>query len=148
MAIVNQILLDKPEKSFARQEMLSLFYLDQIKAVSIMDFMARLYELRENTNMKQIELAELVSLKSGAISKYEKGVAQPCMETIIRFAEIFHVSVDYLLGVSSIPNPYTVEQFSPQETDIILRYRRLSRENQIRIDERINTMLDQTQNML
>ena len=110
-----------------------------------MDFKARLYELRENANMKQTELAELVSLKSGAISKYERGAVQPGMDTIIRFAEIFKVSVDYLLGVSSIPNPYTVEQFSPHETDIILRFRRLSRENQIRIDERINTMLDQTQ---
>ena len=107
-----------------------------------MDFKARLYELRENANMKQTDLAAQVSLKSGAISKYEKGVAQPSMETIIRFAEIFHVSVDYLLGVSSIPNPYTAEKFTPKETDIILRFRQLSRENQIRIDERINTMLD------
>ena len=64
------------------------------------------------------------------------------METIIKFAEIFNVSVDYLLGVSNIPNPYSVEQFSPKETDVILRFRRLSKENQIRIDERINTMLD------
>ena len=107
-----------------------------------MDFKAKLYELRENANMKQTELAEQVSLKSSAISKYEKGVAQPSMETIVKFAEIFKVSVDYLLGVSSIKNPYTAEQFSPREADIILRFRRLSKENQIRIDERINTMLD------
>ena len=120
-------------------------YLKQIMVVSCMDFKGRLYELRENANMKQTELAALVSLKSGAISKYEKAVAQPNLDTIIKFAEIFQVSVDYLLGISSIPNPYTVEQFSPHETDIILRFRRLSKENQIRIDERINTMLDQMQ---
>ena len=107
-----------------------------------MDFKARLLELRENANMKQTDLAAQVSLKSGAISKYEKGVSQPSMETIIKFAEIFNVSIDYLLGVSSIPNPYTTEKFSPKEADIILRFRRLSKENQIRIDERINTMLD------
>ena len=107
-----------------------------------MGFKERLYELRENANMKQIDLAAQVSLKSGAISKYEKGVAQPSMDTIIRFAEIFHVSVDYLLGVSSISNPYTTENFTPKETDLILRFRKLSKENQIRIDERINTMLD------
>ena len=107
-----------------------------------MDFKTRLNALREDADMKQIDLAKQVSLKSGAISKYEKGVSQPNMETIIRFAEIFHVSVDYPLGMSNIPNPYAVEKFTPRETDLILRFRQLSRENQIRIDERVNTMLD------
>lgn len=107
-----------------------------------MDFMKRLYELREKANLKQTELAEKVELKSGAISKYEKGLTQPNMDTLIKFAELFHVSTDYLLGISSIPNPYTTENFTPKEVDIILRFRRLSKENQIRIDERINTMLD------
>ena len=107
-----------------------------------MNFKTRLYELREAANLKQIELAEQVSLKSGAISKYEKGVSQPSMDTIIKFSEIFNVSVDYLLGVSSIPNPYTLEKFTPKEADIITRFRRLSKESQIRIDERINAYLD------
>lgn len=110
--------------------------------VFYMDFMKRLYELRENANLKQTELAEKVGLKSSAISKYEKGLTHPNMDTLIRFAELFGVSVDYLLGISGIPNPYTTENFTPKETDIILRFRRLSKENQIRIDERINTMLD------
>lgn len=107
-----------------------------------MDFAKRLYELRENANLKQTELAEKVALKSSAISKYEKGLTQPSMDTLIKFAKLFHVSTDYLLGISSIPNPYTTENFTPKEADIILRFRRLSKENQIRIDERINTMLD------
>ena len=107
-----------------------------------MDFKKRLYELRENAGMKQTELAARVSLKSAAISKYERGLALPNIETVIMFAEIFGVSVDYLLGVSSIPNPYTAEKFTPKEVDIIMRFRQLQKENQIRIDERINTMLD------
>ena len=107
-----------------------------------MDFAKRLYELRETANLKQTELAEKVALRSSAISKYEKGLTQPSMDTLIKFAELFHVSTDYLLGISSIPNPYTTENFTPKEADIILRFRRLSKENQIRIDERINTRLD------
>lgn len=110
--------------------------------VSYMDFKTRLAELRDNADLKQTELAEKVSLKSSAISKYEKGLTQPSMDTLIRFAELFNVSVDYLLGLSSIPNPYTTENFTPKEADIILRFRRLAKEDQIRIDERINTMLD------
>ena len=107
-----------------------------------MDFKTRLNALREDADMRQVDLAKQVSLQAGSISKYEIGTAQPSIETIIRFAEIFNVSVDYLLGVSSIPNPYTVEKLAPREIDLILRFRRLSKEGQIRIDERINTMLD------
>ena len=117
-------------------------YLNGNRMVSYMDFKIRLAELRDNADLKQTELAEKVSLKSSAISKYEKGLTQPSMDTLIRFAEIFNVSVDYLLGLSSIPNPYTTENFTPKEVDIILRFRRLTKVNQIRIDERINTMLD------
>ena len=117
-------------------------YLNGNRMVSYMDFAKRLYELRETANLKQTELAEKVALRSSAISKYEKGLTQPSMDTLIKFAELFHVSTDYLLGISSIPNPYTTENFTPKEADIILRFRRLSKENQIRIDERINTMLD------
>lgn len=113
--------------------------------VSDMDFAKRLYELRESANLKQTELAEKVALKSSAISKYEKGLTQPSMETLIKFAELFHVSTDYLLGLSSVLNPYTTENFTPKETDIISKFRRLSKEDQIRIDERINTMLEHQQ---
>ena len=122
--------------------MLSFVYPEKRIVVAYMDFKTRLYQLRESANMKQTVLAAQVSLKSSAISKYEKGIAQPSMETIVKFAEIFNVSVDYLLGVSSISNPYSIEHVSPKEADIILRFRRLTKENQIRIDERINTLLD------
>ena len=110
-----------------------------------MDLKTRLYELREKANLKQTDLGSKISLKSSAISKYEKGAAQPSLETIIMLANIFQVSVDYLLGISSIPNPYSAENFTPNESDIILRFRQLSKENQIRIDERINTMLIRSQ---
>ena len=111
-----------------------------------MDFKARLYELRENADLKQTELAKKVSLKSSAISKYEKGLTQPSMGMLIKFAEIFNVSIDYLLGLSSIKNPYTAEKFTPKEADVILRFRRLTKENQIRVDERISAMLDGQKN--
>ncbi len=108
-----------------------------------MDFKTRLLELREETNLKQYELAEKLNLKPGAISKYEKGLTQPTLQTIIRIAEIFGVSVDYLLGVSSIKNPYTAEKILPKEVEIINKYRKLSAENKIRIDERLSIMADE-----
>ncbi|MPN48655.1 hypothetical protein SDC9_196266 [bioreactor metagenome] len=109
---------------------------------SEMDFATRLYELRENANLKQIELAQKINLKSSAISKYEKGLTQPNIETLIKLSEIFSVSVDYLIGISDIPNPYTAENYTPKEANIIQKYRKLTKENQIRIDERISAIID------
>lgn len=107
-----------------------------------MEFKTRIYDLREDADMSQKELAEALSLKSSAISKYEKGLTQPTLATLIKIAEVFRVSVDYLLGLSSVKNPYSPEQFTPKEAEIILKYRKLTKENQIRVDERIGAMID------
>jgi transcriptional regulator with XRE-family HTH domain len=107
-----------------------------------MDFISRLKELREDADMKQTDLAGKLNIKPSAISKYENNHTQPNYLTIIKIADVFNVSVDYLLGVSSVKNPYTAEKFTPKEAEIITRYRRLNKENKIRIDERINAMLD------
>ena len=107
-----------------------------------MDFQNRLCHLREEHNMKQIELAEQLNLKASAISKYEKGLTQPSIQTLIKMGEIFECSVDYLLGISSVKNPYSSDRFTPKEAEMITKFRQLSRENQIRIDERIGTIID------
>lgn len=107
-----------------------------------MDFSTRLFELRGRHGLKQVDLAAKINVKSSAVSKYEKGLTSPTIDTLIKLSEIFSVSVDYLLGVSDIPNPYTAENFTPKEANIILKFRKLSKEDQIRIDERIKTMLD------
>lgn len=84
----------------------------------------------------------MVMLQSSIISKYETGNAFPSFETMIQFATIFECSVDYLLGLSSIRNPYSPECFTPHEAELITKYRKLNREQQIRMDERISTLLD------
>ena len=107
-----------------------------------MDFCKRLIDLRESKDMKQKELGDILNLQSSAISKYEKGITQPNIASLIKIAEYFSVSVDYLLGLSSVKNPYSADKFTPKEAEIITKYRKLSPENKIRIDERISTMVD------
>lgn len=107
-----------------------------------MDFVKRLIDLREEKNMKQKDLADILTLKQSAVSKYEKGLSQPPIATLIKIAEYFEVSVDYLLGLSSVKNPYSADKFTPKEAEIIAKYRKLTKENQIRIDERIGAMID------
>jgi len=101
-----------------------------------------LVDLREAKDIQQKELAAAINIKPNNISKYEKGLSKPTIPTLIKLAEYFEVSVDYLLGLSSIKNPYSADKFTPKESEIIMKYRKLAPENKIRIDERIGTMID------
>ncbi|QUH28296.1 helix-turn-helix domain-containing protein [Vallitalea guaymasensis] len=68
-------------------------------------FSNRLKALRIKNNMTQEELGKKVNLKKAAISKYENGKLQPNIDMIIKFAEIFGVSVDYISGRSDKLTP-------------------------------------------
>jgi len=107
-----------------------------------MEFKDRFTELREELDMKQKTLATLLQISASAVSKYEAGTSYPSIPMLIQIARCFKVTVDYLLGLSSVKNPYAPTQFTPQEAELIIKYRRLNKEDQVRIDERINTILD------
>ena len=58
----------------------------------------RLKELRMARRMSQAEIAEQMGLKLGTYRNYEQGVRELNGETLIRFAEYYQVSTDYILG--------------------------------------------------
>lgn len=71
-----------------------------------MNFSERLRTLRLNAGYTQIELAKMINLNSqGAYGKYERGVGTPQTARLEKLAEIFNVSVPYLLGETDIPLP-------------------------------------------
>ncbi len=58
-----------------------------------------LKELRNDKNLTQKELSEKLGLSKNAVCEYEKGRAEPSIETLIELSKIFGVSVDYLVGI-------------------------------------------------
>lgn len=71
-----------------------------------MSFGARLKELRLEKNMQQSELGRLLNITNVAVSHYENDNRKPTPEIISKVAEIFNVSTDYLLGISSSKRKY------------------------------------------
>ena len=71
-----------------------------------MSFGAKLKELRMNKKMQQSELGNLLNLSPSTISLYESDNRKPTPEIITKVADIFHVSTDYLLGISTSKNKY------------------------------------------
>lgn len=58
----------------------------------------RLKELREDKQITQSELAEILKVSRQTISSYELNLTEPTFETLVKIADIFGVSTDYLLG--------------------------------------------------
>lgn len=69
----------------------------------------RLYDLRKDKGLSQDELGELLNINKHSISSYERGRSEPPDEIKIILARFFDVSVDYLLGLTDIPNAYSDE---------------------------------------
>ena len=67
-------------------------------------FAQRLKELREYYDMTQAEVAECLNFSSAAICNYECGIREPGIEELILLAELFHVSMDYLVGRIDYPS--------------------------------------------
>lgn len=63
----------------------------------IMSFGKKLRSLREEKRLSQVELSKKLNITSQALSQYELGKRIPDAEMIIRIADFFDVSVDYLL---------------------------------------------------
>lgn len=62
-----------------------------------MSFGKKLRSLRQEKKLSQVELSKKLNVTSQALSQYELGKRIPDAEMIIRIADFFDVSVDYLL---------------------------------------------------
>ena len=85
-----------------------------------MNFGKRLRQLRKEKGLTQAELAKLLSIGESTVSFYESGKRQPDYETLIRLAEVFYVSVDYLLGRTEHKAPNTNK---PGSSEVIAAHR-------------------------
>ena len=65
--------------------------------------MIRLKELREKRRISQQKLAIDLCMNQNSISRYENEVREADYKTLIRFADYFDVSIDYLLGRTDNP---------------------------------------------
>ena len=61
-------------------------------------FEKRLKDLRSEKNLTQKQLADMLVLSKNSICEYEKGRSEPNIDTLIKLADIFNCSIDYLVG--------------------------------------------------
>ena len=83
----------------------------------------RLKQLRENKGITHSELADHLQVGFAQIYRFESGKADPSTEVLDRMANLFDVSVDYLLGRIDTPYP-ELESLSSEEKEVISAWRR------------------------
>lgn len=73
--------------------------------------MHTLRELRKEKGFYQKEISAKLGVDRTTYSKWETGENEPSLEMLTKLAEVFDVSVDYLLGKDSPENPEKKELF-------------------------------------
>lgn len=69
-------------------------------------FFLRIRELREDQDKKQLELANYLHIKPNTYSDYERGKISVPIEQLVRIADFYQVSLDYLVGRTDVREPY------------------------------------------
>ena len=79
----------------------------------------RLKEIRKDHHDTQKDLARKLGFSTATVSKWEQGQAKPDLDTLVEICRMYHVTSDFLLGLSD-SDPLIYEQ----------RMERLSEEHQ------------------
>lgn len=61
-------------------------------------YLQRLRDLREDADLNQTDIAEYLGIQQTVYSRYERGVRTIPLEHLIRLADFYNVSLDYLVG--------------------------------------------------
>lgn len=99
----------------------------------------RIAGLREERSWTQSHTAATLGISRAALSHYEKNRRKPDSETLSKFADMFQVTVDYLVGRTSIPQftltddvRHFVDQLELTDEDLLKKYH-------LRVDGRMLT---------
>ncbi len=69
-------------------------------------FFQRIEDLRIDADKTQAEIALVLSCNREVYRRYEKGKYELPVWALIKLAEYYHTSTDYILGLTDNPKPY------------------------------------------
>ena len=74
-----------------------------------------LKRFRTERKLSQMDVAGAIGIMPQAYARYEHGRTTPSVDIIMKMADAYGVSTDYLLGRSDIPNPLGVDEGEMKE---------------------------------
>lgn len=70
-----------------------------------MAYYSRLRDLREDNDLTQTQLIEILKMHKTTYTNYEQGKREIPFELVIRLAKLYNVSIDYIAGIIDDPRP-------------------------------------------
>ena len=91
--------------------------------------LTNLKKLREDASISQKTLADAIGVSQQSVNKYENHNIEPDIETLIRIADFFETSVDYLIGHTSVRRKIEevhIFELNDRESKVMEQYRSLT----------------------
>lgn len=98
--------------------------------------MEMLKQLRQSRKMTQQDVAQFLGVDRSTYVKYERGTSDPPTATLVRLADYFSVSVDFLLdhaAAASVPGQAAAVQLNADDAELLRKFHALDDMAQARI---------------
>ena len=96
------------------------------------DFGLRLRELRELHGLSQEQLGKKIDRSKSVISNYENNIKIPSVDLLTKMACIFHVSLDYLVGIDK-NQMIAIEGLTDHQKDLLQKIVEEFKENRMKV---------------
>ena len=73
----------------------------------------RIRDLRNDRGLTQKQVAKLLNVSQNTYSQYEIGISRFSLDAVVRLAEYYNVSIDYLVGLTDETAPYPRKRRQP-----------------------------------
>ncbi len=103
----------------------------------------RIKMLREEQKMTQVRLSIELGVSQETVSAYELGRHYPSAQMLIKLTGLFHASIDYILGLSSVRLPVSAVCLPEDEASLLTAYRAMSASQREKATAYIAGLLDQ-----
>lgn len=87
----------------------------------------KLVQLRQKAGLSQKQVASVLNIARSSYNNYEQGVCEPSIERLIKLADYYNVTLDYLVG-----RPFSNDFgfMTDIEKDLVNMFRQMSKDNQ------------------
>ena len=106
-----------------------------------MDTTERIFALIEQNSVSAAQLTREASLTSGVVSQWRHGKQKPGTDAIVKIAEYFGVTTDYLLGKTDDPEP-PVQLLDGLEFGLIKNFKKLGNEEKAELNRMAERMAE------
>ena len=107
--------------------------------------LTNLKKLREDASISQKALADAIGVSQQSVNKYENHNIEPDIETLIRIADYFNTSVDYLIGHTNVRRKIEIVNtydLSEKESQLIDSFRSLTDKQQGCVESVVQNLSD------